>query len=57
MTFLRLARAVLPGMREAGHGRVVAVSGQNAYLTGNIVGSVRNAALIVAAARTSPTGR
>lgn len=49
MTFLRLARAVLPGMREAGHGRVVAVSGQNAYLTGNIVGSVRNAALIVAA--------
>ena len=49
MTFLRLARAVLPGMREAGHGRVVAVSGQNAYLTGNVVGSVRNAALIVVA--------
>jgi NAD(P)-dependent dehydrogenase (short-subunit alcohol dehydrogenase family) len=49
MTFLRLARAVLPGMRAAGHGRVVAVSGQNAYFTGNIVGSVRNAALIVAA--------
>jgi NAD(P)-dependent dehydrogenase (short-subunit alcohol dehydrogenase family) len=49
MTFLRLARAVLPGMREAGHGRVIAVSGQNAYLTGNIVGSVRNAALIVTA--------
>ena len=49
MTFLRLARAVLPGMREAGHGRVVAVSGQNAYLTGNIVGSVRNAALILVA--------
>jgi NAD(P)-dependent dehydrogenase (short-subunit alcohol dehydrogenase family) len=49
MTFLRLARAVLPAMREAGHGRVIAVSGQNAYLTGNIVGSVRNAALIVAA--------
>jgi NAD(P)-dependent dehydrogenase (short-subunit alcohol dehydrogenase family) len=49
MTFLRLAQAVLPGMREAGFGRVVAVSGQNAYLTGNVVGSVRNAALIVAA--------
>jgi NAD(P)-dependent dehydrogenase (short-subunit alcohol dehydrogenase family) len=49
MTFLRLAQAVLPAMRAAGHGRVIAVSGQNAYFTGNIAGSVRNAALIVAA--------
>jgi NAD(P)-dependent dehydrogenase (short-subunit alcohol dehydrogenase family) len=49
MTFLRLALAVLPGMRAAGHGRVIAVSGQNAYFTGNIAGSVRNAALIIAA--------
>jgi NAD(P)-dependent dehydrogenase (short-subunit alcohol dehydrogenase family) len=49
MTFLRLAQAVLPTMRAGGHGRVIAVSGQNAYLTGNVAGSVRNAALIVAA--------
>lgn len=49
MTFLRLARAVLPTMRAAGHGRVIAVNGQNAYFTGNIAGSVRNAALLVAA--------
>jgi len=49
MTFLRLANAVLPAMRAAGHGRVVAVSGQNAYFTGNIAGSVRNAALSVVA--------
>ena len=49
MTFLRLANAVLPTMRAAGHGRVVAVSGQNAYFTGNIAGSVRNAALSVVA--------
>ncbi len=49
MTFLRLANAVLPGMVDAGYGRVVGVSGQNAFLTGNITGSVRNAALIIAA--------
>jgi len=49
MTFLRLANEVLPGMVEAGYGRVVGVSGQNAFLTGNITGSVRNAALIITA--------
>ena len=49
MTFLRLANAVLPVMTEAGYGRIVGVSGQNAYLTGNVTGSVRNAALIIAA--------
>ena len=49
MTFLRLAQAVLPTMRAAGHGRVIAISGQNAYFTGNIAGSARNAALIIAA--------
>lgn len=36
-------------MRAAGHGDVVAISGQNAHFTGNVVGAVRNAALIVAA--------
>ena len=49
MAFLRVANAVLPGMVEAGFGRVVGVSGQNAFLTGNVTGSVRNAALIIAA--------
>ena len=47
--FLRLANAVVPPMRAAGFGRVVGISGQNAYLTGNTAGAVRNAALIVVA--------
>ncbi|WP_306231138.1 SDR family NAD(P)-dependent oxidoreductase [Agrococcus beijingensis] len=49
MSFLRVANAVIPDMREAGFGRIVAISGQNALLTGNITGAVRNAALIIAA--------
>jgi NAD(P)-dependent dehydrogenase (short-subunit alcohol dehydrogenase family) len=49
MTFLRLANAALPVMTRAGYGRIVGVSGQNALLTGNVTGSVRNAALIIAA--------
>ena len=49
MSFLRLANATLPIMARAGYGRIVGVSGQNAFLTGNITGSVRNAALIIAA--------
>ena len=49
LTFLRVANAVIPGMLEAGFGRIIGVSGQNAFLTGNIAGSVRNAALIVVA--------
>lgn len=49
MTFLRVANAALPRMVDARYGRIVGVSGQNAYLTGNIAGSVRNAALIIAA--------
>jgi NAD(P)-dependent dehydrogenase (short-subunit alcohol dehydrogenase family) len=49
MVFLRIANAVIPGMRAAGFGRVVVVSGQNALLTGNVTGSVRNAATIVVA--------
>ncbi len=44
---LRCANAVLPHMTAAGFGRVVNVSGQNAYLTGSITGSVRNASVIV----------
>ena len=49
MSFLRVANAALPIMTRAGYGRIVGVSGQNAFLTGNVTGSVRNAALIVAA--------
>jgi len=49
VVFLRLAAAALPVMRGAGYGRVVGVSGQNAFLTGNTTGAVRNAALVVAA--------
>lgn len=49
MSFLRVANAALPGMTGAGYGRIVAISGQNALLTGNITGSVRNAALILTA--------
>jgi NAD(P)-dependent dehydrogenase (short-subunit alcohol dehydrogenase family) len=36
-------------MTEAGYGRIVGISGQNAFLTGNVTGSIRNAALIIAA--------
>lgn len=49
MVFLRIANAVLPGMVDAGYGRIVGVSGQNAWLSGNIAGAVRNAALNIVA--------
>jgi len=49
LTFLRVANAAIPLMRAAGYGRIVGISGQNAFLTGNLAGSVRNAALIIAA--------
>ena len=49
MSFLRVANAAMPIMVRAGYGRIVGVSGQNAFLTGNVTGSVRNAALIIAA--------
>ncbi len=49
LTFLRVANAVIPGMRAVGYGRIVGISGQNAFITGNITGSIRNAALIIAA--------
>lgn len=47
--FLRVANAVLPVQRAAGFGRVVVVSGQNAYLSGNITTSLRTAATNVIA--------
>ncbi|GAA1062348.1 SDR family oxidoreductase [Agromyces bracchium] len=49
LAFLRVANAAIPVMTAAGFGRIVGVSGQNAFLTGNITGSVRNAALNVIA--------
>jgi NAD(P)-dependent dehydrogenase (short-subunit alcohol dehydrogenase family) len=47
--FLRIANAVLPAQRAAGFGRVVVISGQNAYLSGNITASLRNTAVSVIA--------
>jgi NAD(P)-dependent dehydrogenase (short-subunit alcohol dehydrogenase family) len=49
MSFLRVANAALPIMTGAGYGRIVGISGQNAFLTGNVTGSIRNAALILTA--------
>lgn len=49
MVFLRVANAVLPVMTEAGYGRIVGVSGQNAFISGSVTASVRNAALTIAA--------
>jgi NAD(P)-dependent dehydrogenase (short-subunit alcohol dehydrogenase family) len=49
LVFLRIANAVLPIMRSAGYGRIIGISGQNAFVTGSITGSVRNAALIMIA--------
>jgi NAD(P)-dependent dehydrogenase (short-subunit alcohol dehydrogenase family) len=49
LTFLRVTNAVIPIMRDAGYGRIVGISGQNAFITGSITGSIRNAALIIAA--------
>ena len=49
LAFLRVANAALETMTKAGYGRIVGISGQNAFTTGNITGSVRNAALIIVA--------
>jgi NAD(P)-dependent dehydrogenase (short-subunit alcohol dehydrogenase family) len=49
IAFLRVAGAAITLMRNAAYGRIVGVSGQNALMTGNLAGSVRNAAMIVVA--------
>lgn len=46
--YLRVVEAVLPHQRAAGFGRIVNISGQNAYLSRSVTGAVRNAAVIVA---------
>lgn len=43
--YLRCARAVAPSMVRRGWGRIVNISGQNAFLTGDVAGSVRNVAV------------
>ena len=45
MGYLRCARALLPGMRQAGWGRIVNVSGLGARRTGDMVGTIRNVAV------------
>jgi NAD(P)-dependent dehydrogenase (short-subunit alcohol dehydrogenase family) len=45
MGYLRCAREVVPGMRAAGWGRIVNISGLAARQTGNTVGSIRNVAV------------
>ncbi|MFC4068843.1 SDR family NAD(P)-dependent oxidoreductase [Actinoplanes subglobosus] len=45
--YLRVVDAVLPHMRRAGFGRIVNISGQNAFLSRSVTGSIRNAAVIV----------
>ena len=49
LSFLRVANAAIPVMRAAAYGRIIGISGQNAFITGNVTGSIRNAALIIAA--------
>jgi NAD(P)-dependent dehydrogenase (short-subunit alcohol dehydrogenase family) len=45
MGYIRCIRAVVPGMKAAGWGRIVNISGLAARRTGNAVGSMRNVAL------------
>lgn len=49
MGYLRVTEAVLPGMRAAGFGRVIQISGQNAWLTTSVTGAARNAVVNTAA--------
>ena len=46
MGYLRCARALLPLMRRAGWGRIVNVSGLGARRTGDVVGTIRNVAVV-----------
>ncbi len=45
MGYIRCAQAVVPGMKAAGWGRIVNVSGLAARQTGSAVGSIRNVAV------------
>lgn len=46
MGYLRCAREVAPHMVQQGWGRIISVSGLAARLSGNLVGSIRNVALV-----------
>src|SRR5579871_300081 len=43
--YLRCARAFVPGMRAAGWGRIINISGLAARSTGSVTGTVRNVAV------------
>ena len=49
MGYLRCSRALLPSMRRAGWGRIVNVSGLGARRTGDVVGTIRNVAVVALA--------
>lgn len=46
MGALRLSRAVIPHMKQAGYGRIITISGGNARTPGNLSGGARNASLV-----------
>ncbi len=45
MGYLRMTHALLPGMRRAGWGRIINISGLGARRTGDLVGTIRNVAV------------
>jgi NAD(P)-dependent dehydrogenase (short-subunit alcohol dehydrogenase family) len=46
MGALRLCRAAIPHMKQAGYGRIITISGGNARTPGNLSGGARNASLV-----------
>jgi NAD(P)-dependent dehydrogenase (short-subunit alcohol dehydrogenase family) len=44
--YLRMARAVVPHMKQQGFGRIINISGLGARLTGSIIGSMRNVSVV-----------
>ncbi len=46
MGYLRCARELAPQMKERGWGRIISISGLGARSSGNILGSVRNVAVV-----------
>jgi NAD(P)-dependent dehydrogenase (short-subunit alcohol dehydrogenase family) len=49
MGYIRCAQAVAPGMREAGWGRIINISGLAARQVGSTIGSMRNVAVVAMA--------